>query len=535
MTTTTRTRAVRTALLDPRSDADLLSAFLTRHDHEAFAALVHRHGPLVLGVCRRALGPTADADDAFQATFLVLVKRAAAIPWRANLGPWLFGVAHRIAAKARFRRNRRFALEKQVDAMPHPETTSTDPDDLSRLFDEELAKLPEEMRRAVVLCELQGLSRAAAAKQLQISEGTLSSRLGRARKKLAVAFTARGVTLAVPAAVGVSTVLTTTTVRAAADPTGAVPAGVTFLVQEALKAMTVSKLKIGAVLAAVAVGCTLFGLNARGGDDKSAKKTEPTTAEAKPADKPKPNAVATVNGEDIQRDEFGEYLISKYGAKEIEGFVNKKVIEQAAAKANVRVSEKEIDAELDADAKGITVSLDDFVRVLLPKYGKTLPEWRDDILLPRLILAKLGGKVEVTDDELKRAFETKYGEQRRIEFVNWGEKSADRPPGAVKPIGRYTSDEGAQALHDAIFKLKLKETSEPVVTKQGTVTVSLAEIIPPRTDKKFEDEKAALKAEVLKAKVQANLPNVFAKLKEEAKPVYHLKPEPKANAVPVKK
>ena len=88
MTATTHTRAVQSAArLDPRTDSELLARFLSHHDQSAFTALVHRHGTLVYGVCRRALGASADADDAFQATFLVLVKRAGAIPWRANLGP----------------------------------------------------------------------------------------------------------------------------------------------------------------------------------------------------------------------------------------------------------------------------------------------------------------------------------------------------------------------------------------------------------------------------------------------------------------
>jgi RNA polymerase sigma factor (sigma-70 family) len=129
-----------TARDDLRTDAELLNRFVSLHEHSAFASLVVRHGPLVYGVCRRALGATADADDAFQATFLVLAQKAGSVPWRGNLGPWLFGVAHRIARKARFKRDRRFAVEKQVDAMPHPETAPpdrTETDELSRAFDEE--------------------------------------------------------------------------------------------------------------------------------------------------------------------------------------------------------------------------------------------------------------------------------------------------------------------------------------------------------------------------------------------------------------
>lgn len=574
MTATTPTRAVQTlARQDPRTDSELLTRFLTHHDQAAFAALVTRHGSLVYGVCRRALGTSADADDAFQATFLVLVKRASAIPWRANLGPWLFGVAHRIAAKARFRRDRRFALEKQVDTMPHPEATSPDraeSDDLSRLFDEELAKLPEEMRRAVVLCELQGLSRQAAAKQLRISEGTLSSRLGRARKKLAAAFTERGVKLVIPASVGVSASLTTATARAACDPVGAVPVGVSYLVQEALKAMTLSKLKIGAVLAAVAVGCSWMAF----ADEPkkpialpAAKADEKATPPAK-ADKPA-DAVATLNGEDISRTEFGEYLIRKYGAKEIELFVNKKLIEQTATKAKVNVSEKELDAELAADLKDISVTKDDFVKVVLPKYGKTESEWREDVLRPRLLLAKLPGEeLTATDDDLKKLFERKYGEKREVEVFHlpktdtlnerWAKAVyADglkniahldpyvvqvsvpgRPDSRTMTFNQDQPAYGGDKVSKATFAMKdVGALTELLPVKDGWCVVKLMRVIPAVEGKTFANEKAELRTEAEREKVQAGIPKLFAKMKEEAKPVYHIKPEPKTfpQPVPIKK
>src|SRR6516165_8747626 len=102
------------------SDGELLACFIERREETAFAALVRRHGPMVLGVCRRILRNPHDADDAFQATFLVLVRKAASVRPREAVGNWLYGVAYRTALEARGRIARRRGREKQVDDLPHP-------------------------------------------------------------------------------------------------------------------------------------------------------------------------------------------------------------------------------------------------------------------------------------------------------------------------------------------------------------------------------------------------------------------------------
>src|SRR5262245_65454975 len=125
-----------------RTDAQLITAVLQITDQDAFAELVRRHGPTVLGVCRRFLGATPDAEDAFQATFLVLVRRARSTDWRESLGPWLYGVALRVAKKARRMRTRRLTTERQAIAMTHSPIPAAELDDASEVLDEELAALP---------------------------------------------------------------------------------------------------------------------------------------------------------------------------------------------------------------------------------------------------------------------------------------------------------------------------------------------------------------------------------------------------------
>jgi RNA polymerase sigma factor (sigma-70 family) len=177
-----------------RSDADLLKQFIEQRDESAFATLVRRHGAMVLGVCRRVVQNPHDAEDAFQATFLILVRKAAALARRELLANWLHGVAYHTALKARAAAMKRRARERQVTAVPEVAAREVDlwSTELRALLDQELGRLPEKYRVAVILCDLEGKTRKAAARLLGCPEGSLSSRLARARALLAKRLARRG-------------------------------------------------------------------------------------------------------------------------------------------------------------------------------------------------------------------------------------------------------------------------------------------------------------------------------------------------------
>ena len=182
-------------------DAELVRRFRDRQDGDAFAALVRRHGPMVFGVCRRMLPAHADAEDAFQATFLVLAVKPEAVP-PGRVGAWLHGVAGRVCLKARRTAARRLAAERVAAARAEPPAPVL-PDDLAEVLDEVLLGLPDKYRLPVVECHLAGRSRREAAARLGWSEGTLSGRLARALDLLAARLTRRGVGLSAGALAGV--------------------------------------------------------------------------------------------------------------------------------------------------------------------------------------------------------------------------------------------------------------------------------------------------------------------------------------------
>jgi RNA polymerase sigma factor (sigma-70 family) len=262
-------RSVRSAVLardgGGLTDGQLLTCYMERGDPAAFEGLLRRHGPMVLGVCRRILGDNHDAEDAFQAVFLVFVRKANSIAPREAVGGWLYGVAYRTALEARNKRGRRRAKEKQVGAMPHP---TVEPDDtwqeLKPLLDKELHRLPEKFRVPVVLCDLEGLPRRQVARQLGLPEGTLSSRLHTARRALAQRLSRYGFGLSAGAlataltrraSAAVPSPLLVSTVKVASGQAVAATAAVA-LSKEVVKTMFLAKLKVamGAVMVLAALG-----------------------------------------------------------------------------------------------------------------------------------------------------------------------------------------------------------------------------------------------------------------------------------------
>lgn len=258
------------------TDGQLLGCFIEQRDEAAFAALVRRHGPMVWGVCRRLLQNYHDAEDAFQATFLVLVRKAASVLPREMVGNWLYGVANQTALKARARNARRRTRERQVTEMPEPGLEPDLWDDLQPLLDQELRRLPDRYRAVVVLCDLEGKTRKEAARQLGCPEGTVASRLATARTMLAKRLAQRGVTLSCGALAAVlfqkaasarlptpvvSSTIKAASLLAAGQAAGVVSARVAALTEGVMKVMFVTKIK--SVLAVVLVaGLTLGGIGA---------------------------------------------------------------------------------------------------------------------------------------------------------------------------------------------------------------------------------------------------------------------------------
>jgi RNA polymerase sigma factor (sigma-70 family) len=271
------------------TDGQLLEQYLGHRDEAALALLVHRHAPMVWRVCRRVLPRYHDAEDAFQATFLVFVRRAAAINPRDMLANWLYGVAHQTARKARVTSAKRSSREGQVTEVPDP--AGTEPEfwtDLRPVLDDELSRLPDKYRAAIVLCDLEGRTRKEAARHLGVPEGTLAARLTRGRTMLAGRLARRGLTVSgcvlgavlgstagfgsPPRSVVVSTIKAAGLFATGRAAEGVISAKVAALAEGVVRGMLYNGLKLVVVCGlAAGVALTALAYQIRAGDPPGAR------------------------------------------------------------------------------------------------------------------------------------------------------------------------------------------------------------------------------------------------------------------------
>jgi RNA polymerase sigma factor (sigma-70 family) len=434
------------------SDADLLNAFLERRDEIAFEMLLRRHGPLVLGVCRRLAGNEEDAADAFQAVFLVLVQRARSIRSRVALGSWLYGVAYRASLKARAKLKRRQTWEIALPNIPEREVEMPIPtDDMLAILDEELNMLPEKYRAPVVLCELQGQPRSVAAKALKIPEGTLSSRLATARRMLRARLLRRGIApavgalatgLASPTAKGaIPAHLLASTIKIAAITAGgwvtagAVSARVLAIKDGIVKAMLMSKLRISMLfLAAVVLAATCTGLIAH--------QVVAAMQQKSPADNAEPSKLNHADSADTRAKlaDAEMHVIGLYGPKGLTG------------------NNKRVDVEVRSIAKPVVLVLTSYYTV----------DWHLR-LAPHAQLRQiiLGGANEQTIEGVPervpvvRCFPKDHTDRARLWFYAYDPKSSEYQE-MVRKLNEMT------ALPVASFQGEYETTSLVVDGKRGS-------------------------------------------------------------------
>jgi RNA polymerase sigma factor (sigma-70 family) len=340
------------------SDGELLECFQSSREtlgHEAFRVLVERHGPMVLGLCRSLVRDPHEADDAFQATFLVLVRKAESIKRRDTIGPWLHGVAGRVARRARDRTVRRQRREVEAnEQIPCPVELVADTPAVEAIIHDEIARLSEAFRAPLVLCCLEGLSYDQAANRLGLTEPTLRGRLHRARKQLASRLRGHGITAGavaspaqpfrltlppVPSSLVESTVqfsVRWSSVTGLLSGAATIPDSIAGLAQGVIRNMALQSIKltgIGVVLMAGALGTVVVAQPRGNSDGGGAQATGGAVAKAQA----KP---------EVDSDRERARLKELEGAnKKLEG-ANKELHDQFLALKNMQV-EKQLDLLVD--------------------------------------------------------------------------------------------------------------------------------------------------------------------------------------------
>jgi RNA polymerase sigma factor (sigma-70 family) len=300
---------------DPLTDADLLRRFIAERDQTAFTLLVERHGPMVLGACRRILGELHGAEDCFQATFLVLARRADAIRKRESMASWLYGVATRIAVRARHKARADAAAhlrrQPEVAAMQQQPLDALTWQELRTALDEEIARLPEKHRAPIVLCYFEDKSHAQAADELGWPKRSLTSRIARARELLHRRLLERGIALSAgalatvlcdqAAAARVGALLTINTVKTA---TGALTGNAVTLAEEVLRQGPWLRGKLALVVIAVGLVMGSIGLAALGVKEQPPAGPEP---------QPQVAADETRNGAELYEEPLPQGALARLG------------------------------------------------------------------------------------------------------------------------------------------------------------------------------------------------------------------------------
>jgi hypothetical protein len=282
-----------------------------------------------------------------------------------------------------------------------------------------------------------------------------------------------------------------------------------------------------------------------------------------------PRVLARVYGAlPVTREDLGEFLIARGGYEKLELLVNKKVIDLEAARRGITVTPQEVEAALRADVAGLPgpepgkpLTVDDFAKHILPTYKKTLFEWNEDVVRPRLLLQKMcQERVKVTDDDLRKAFENKFGQKRGAKLIIWpnqqlrqaqrqweecrrGETQEERDAnfdrvakeqetrelaahaGAVLPVGRF-SDADNPIVEQVLFTLGEGEISQLLQTQAGIMCVKCTKIYPPAANVTLEVARPGLEKEVYEKKLAKEVPAFFAELKKAANPNILLKGPP---------
>ena len=284
--------------------------------------------------------------------------------------------------------------------------------------------------------------------------------------------------------------------------------------------------------------------------------TAPAAPVAPAAEAGDKRVIAYINGSTpVTREEFGDYLIGMYGRDRVRLYVNRRIIESAGAAKGITVTPQEVDAIIEQDCTKLGMDKARFVEIVLTqKYGKTLKEWREDVIRPRLILqAMCRAQLKIDDVEMKKVYDSLYGEKIQVKVIVWPKererdlarvydriRSSDqdfddaartqpyadlaRLGGKVDPIGRH-SGPGTAKVEEIAFRLKDGQVSEMIDTGNGLMVIKRIGAIPPKSDVTFEQKRKELEKEVTDRQMDVEVPKMFAKLNEVAKPLFVLTPK----------